>query len=60
MPRGSTLEFQSAHEVPIKTTGSDKLRFTVVLGYTASEDKLPPAIIFKLKKKPRGKFPEML
>ena len=57
MPRGSTLEFQGTREVPIKTTGSDKVRFTIVLGYTASGDKLLPTVIFKLKKKPRGKFP---
>ncbi|CAG8597459.1 5248_t:CDS:2 [Dentiscutata erythropus] len=54
IPCGSTLEFQDTRKVPIKTIESDKLRFTVVLGYTASEDKLPLAIIFKFKKKPRG------
>ena len=32
MPRNLTLEFEGVREVPIKTTGSDKVRFTVVLG----------------------------
>src|SRR5260364_321445 len=53
---GSILEFQGAHEVLIKTTGSDKLRFIVVLGYIASGNKLPPIVIFKLKKIPKCKF----
>jgi len=57
MPRNSTIEFEGVREVPIKTTGSDKVRFTVVLGYTASGDKLPPTVIFKLKNKPKGRFP---
>ena len=56
MPRNSTIDFKGVREVPVKTTGSDKLRFTVVLGYMASGEKLPPMIIFKLKKKPKGKF----
>ncbi|CAG8774628.1 6828_t:CDS:2, partial [Ambispora leptoticha] len=47
------LQTSRIHEVPIKTTGNDKLHFTVVLGYTASGDKLLPAIIFKLKKTPK-------
>ncbi|CAG8785957.1 28829_t:CDS:2, partial [Dentiscutata erythropus] len=42
MPCNSTYDFKGVREVPIKTTGSDKLRFTVVLGYTASGVKLPP------------------
>ncbi|CAG8539661.1 4234_t:CDS:2 [Dentiscutata erythropus] len=33
MPWNSTIDFQGVCEVPIKTTGSDKLRFIVVLGY---------------------------
>ena len=57
MPRNSTIEFEGVREVPIRTTGSDKVRFTVVLGYTASGDKLPPTVIFKLKNKPKGRFP---
>ena len=57
MPRNTTIDFEGVREVPIKTTGNEKLRFTVVLGYTASGEKLPPAVIFKLKKKPKGRFP---
>ncbi|CAG8663244.1 10030_t:CDS:2 [Dentiscutata erythropus] len=56
MPRNSTYDFKGIHEVPIKTTGSDKLQFTVVLGYMASGVKLPPIVIFKLKKKPKDQF----
>ncbi|CAG8656476.1 12168_t:CDS:2 [Dentiscutata erythropus] len=52
------LQTLYVREVPIKTMGNEKLRFTVVLGYTVSREKLPPAVIFfKLKKKPKGKFP---
>ncbi|CAG8627368.1 9882_t:CDS:1, partial [Ambispora leptoticha] len=57
MPQNSTIDFKGVHEVTVKLTGSDKLRFTVVLSYTAAGEKLPPMVIFKLKKKPKGKFP---
>ncbi|CAG8548234.1 23084_t:CDS:2 [Dentiscutata erythropus] len=50
------LQTLHVREVSIKTTGNEKLRFTVVLGYTASGEKLPPAVIFKLKKKPKGQI----
>lgn len=58
MPRNSTIDFYGVREVPIKTTGNDKLRFTIVLGYTASGEKLPATVIFKLAKVPKCKFPK--
>ena len=50
-------------DVLIKTTGHDKLRFTVVLTITATGGKLPPMITFKNLKnipklKPGEKWPE--
>jgi transposase-like protein len=58
MLRSSTIDFRGVREVQIKTTGNDKLRFTVVLAFTASGKKLPPAIMFKLKNNPKGNFPK--
>ncbi|CAG8713071.1 4976_t:CDS:2 [Dentiscutata erythropus] len=57
MPRNSTLDFRGVREVRIRTTENDKLHFTVVLGFTASGHKLPPMIIFKLKKVPKRVYP---
>ncbi|CAG8482699.1 2292_t:CDS:2 [Dentiscutata erythropus] len=57
MPRNSTINFWGVRTVPIRTTGYEKLQFTVVLGFTASGYKLPPIVIFKLKKVPKRKFP---
>ncbi|CAG8739164.1 9232_t:CDS:2 [Dentiscutata erythropus] len=41
MPQNTTINFEGVCQMPIKTTGNDKLCFTVVLGYTASGNKLP-------------------
>lgn len=57
MPQDSTIDFKGTREVPVKTTSNEKLRFTVVLGYTTAGEKLPPTVIFKLKKNPKGRFP---
>uniref|UniRef100_A0A0N5BCA4 DDE-1 domain-containing protein n=1 Tax=Strongyloides papillosus TaxID=174720 RepID=A0A0N5BCA4_STREA len=43
--------------VKIDTTGHEKSNFTVVLGVTASGEKLKPMIIFKKKLLPKGNFP---
>ena len=56
MPQNSTIDFKGTREVPVKTTGNEKLRFTVVLGYIAAREKLLPVVIFKLKKKLKGRF----
>ena len=56
MPQSSTFDFQGVREVAIRSTGHDKLRFTVVLGFTASGEKLPPAVMFKLKKNLKVNF----
>ena len=48
MLQNSTIDFKGTREVTVKTTGNEKLRFTVVLGYTASGDKLPPSVPMNL------------
>ena len=53
MPQNSTIDFKGTREVPVKTTANEKLQFTVVLGYIAARKKLPPVVIFKLKKTKR-------
>ena len=59
MPSKRTIDFRGVKTVPSKTTGKQKLRYTVVLCAMANGTKLPPIIIFKgLKKIPRGPFPK--
>ena len=58
LPVSSTLELMGTKSVPIKTTGNEKNRFTVMLGCTADGTKLPPYIIFKRKTMPKEKFPK--
>ena len=65
IPRSKTFDFRGVSTVKLKTTGHEKLRFTVALmagvqrtsdGYKAV--RLPPLLIFKnLKKSPSGKYP---
>jgi hypothetical protein len=43
--------------VKMKSTGNEKLRFTVVLCCMADGTKLPPLVIFKRKTMPKGDFP---
>ena len=42
--------------ISIHTTGHKKTNFTVVLTCMADETKLPPIVIFKLKKILKGNF----
>lgn len=58
LPANETVETKGAKTVLIKTTGHEKLRFTVVLCCLANGTRLPPVIIFKRKTLPkRAKFP---
>ena len=64
-PRSTTFDFSGVQSVKAKTTGYEKLRYTVVLTAGVQSQagqwkavKLPPMIIFKnLKKAPKRKFP---
>src|SRR6266511_4414709 len=53
----TTIDEVGAKTISIRTTGHEKTNFTVVLACMADRTKLPPLIIFKLKKVPKGKFP---
>ena len=64
-PRSSTIDKKGVQAVKVKTTGTERLRFTVALttrvkktenGFTLF--RLPPLLIFKdLVKDPPGKYP---
>ena len=57
-PRSTTFDFSGVQSVKSKTTGYEKLRYTVIQAGQWKAIKLPPMIIFKnLKKAPKGKFP---
>ena len=63
-PRSTTFDFSGVQSVKARTTGYEKLHYTVVLTAGVQSHagqwkavKLPPMIIFKnLKKAPKGKF----
>lgn len=62
MPTGTTIDIRGAKNVPVTTSGYEKLRFTVVLACSADGGKLNPMLIFKnLKKVPKlpagGRWP---
>lgn len=58
MPRNSTIAMKGESSIPMRTTGNEKLRCTVMLAITADGRKLPPYIIFKRKTIPKGvQFP---
>ena len=52
-----TIDCCGAQSVPICTTGNDKNQLTYVLGIFADGTKLPPVVIFKGKRKPKGQYP---
>jgi transposase-like protein len=54
MPGTTSLEERGHRTVPVKGTGHDKDRFTVVLGARADGSKMHPMIIFKGKRKDRA------
>ena len=54
MPLSKTIDFTGVKTVMSKTTGYEKLRFSVALTILSSGRKLPPLIIFEnLKKVPK-------
>ena len=72
LPKTRTIDFEGIQKVTVKTTGHEKLRYTVLLtaGVQRTQKatktkpaeyrafRLPPLIIFKnLTKAPKGKFP---
>jgi transposase len=57
LPSNTTIDEVGTRTVSIRTTGHERTNFTVVLSCMADGTKLPPLIIFKLKKIPRGNFP---
>ena len=58
IPDSRIVEEKGKKDILLSTTGSEKLRFTVVLCTTAGGDKLKPMVIFKRKTKPPGQFEE--
>ena len=57
LPSTSTIDFRGVQNVHLRTTGYEKLRYTVVLTQAADGTKFPPLIIFKLKRVPKENFP---
>ncbi len=47
MPRDSTVACVGERSTPIRTTGHDKARFTVILAAMADGRKLKPFVVFK-------------
>jgi transposase-like protein len=58
LPSNTTVEHSGSKTVSMLSTGHERSNFTVVLACLADGTKLPPVIIFKLKKIPREEFPE--
>jgi transposase-like protein len=58
LPSNTTIEQAGTKTISILSTGHERLNFTVVLACMADGTKLPPVIIFKLKKIPREEFPD--
>lgn len=59
LPQNRTFDFKGVKQVRCKTTGKEKLRYTVVLSAMADGTKLKPMIIFKgLKNVPKCDFPK--
>jgi hypothetical protein len=58
LPSNTTVKQSGSKTVSILSTSHERSNFTVVLACLADGTKLPPVIIFKLKKIPREEFPE--
>jgi hypothetical protein len=59
LPNSKSYDFRGVKTVKAKTTGHEKLRYTVVLSAMGDGQKLKPMIIFKnLKNIPKGNFPK--
>ena len=57
LPSNTTIDELGTRTVSIHTTGHERTNFTVVLTCMADGTKLPPLIIFKLKRIPKENFP---
>ncbi|CAI7862952.1 unnamed protein product [Closterium sp. NIES-54] len=57
MPATTTVEQTDVKSVPIRSTGYQKERVTVMLACTATGEKLKPWVFFKRKTLPKGDFP---
>ena len=57
VPSNKTVDVKGAKRVMIKTSGNEKMRYTVVLVCCADGTKLPPLIIFKRKTLPKDVIP---
>jgi transposase-like protein len=58
LPSNTTVEQRGTKTISTLSTGHERANFTVVLACMADGTKLPPVIIFKLVKIPRGEFPD--
>ena len=59
LPSAETYDFKGLKTIKSRTTGNERLPFTVVLTALANGAKLKPMLIFKgLKNVPKGKFPD--
>ena len=54
LPYSRTIDFKGAKSISMKTTGSEKSRFTVMLTCAGDGCKLPPYIIFRRKTLPKN------
>ena len=50
MPRSHSFHKKGCWEVPVRSTGAEKRRLTIILACTAAGHMLPPIIIFKGKR----------
>ena len=61
LPSNTSIDFKGVKTIRSRTTGKEKLRYTVVLTVLSTGHKLPPMIIFRgLKKPPRGNFGDVV
>jgi 3D (Asp-Asp-Asp) domain-containing protein len=58
MPESTTVNSAGKRMVQIRTTGAEKQHCTVMLGITASGQKLPPYVVNKHKTVAKEKFPQ--
>ena len=54
LPYSRTIDFKGTKSISIKTMGSEKYRFTVMLTCAGDGCKLPPYIIFRRKTQPKN------
>ncbi|KAH8028388.1 hypothetical protein HPB51_016501 [Rhipicephalus microplus] len=57
-PKSTTVDLKDAKSTPVRTTGAERQRCTVMLCIMADGRKLPPYVVFKRKTLPKEKFPQ--